>query len=902
MGRRSGLSPPVEPVNGDPIALASVAGTLVDPFGRPVIANGNAAGLTFKGMAIGDTATSTTFNCRLITIETEDPGYVNGVLVNNVPRTIYGWYAARQTYPALWNVITIYPANRWCSNGNSQTSRFYYTATGTSGGSIPTHTTVGQTVNGWTLVDLNTPPGYFQASSGGDATVYFWLTSPIYAGTTIKRVTIGANAYATTGPNAASNARTLTTGFANNSTLDYPWIAAHVVTPPHTPSTGNYRLEVACDHAFGIDCVQARAWNMAGDDSGDIATASQSELSQIITTASPGGGALEVFAPVVNTTGVPVGDAYIAYQIYPKIGTRVFDSLLDGEGANWRSGFTYSLANGYGLNAVVRHDNGTTKNFYSLTTYGGGAATVAPTHTSGAVTGADGYGWTWIGNDSTKASGNAPARHHFNNDWDGLYKRGFCTVDPAGALTTGTAGVYATSGAAVAASASLANCYQTEQQAAAALRTYHNTSGGGLRIHDDPGGGTIYFKDGVSYTGFGASMQSLPIGCEWLYSLPMPGWTTLPVRVVGGIKIGYRRHWIGAFTSSALDTTTAGNQLFDPQTANTTLLLPTNENYYDGMRWTGLATGGSVISRMDLCWIRNCVFTGPVQLGASVTRQQIADISGCSFSATSIIQISRGFSNRMFGSNMITDPRTNLAPAPFYRYLEGNFVTGDLTVTQIVIVNILNNASLRALPSRLAVWAGNIIESRAADGTDKCMHFAADTATGDLNGVIIRYNTHVGARSNMGYNDLNDDSSLRTNWFEDNNAFHIRNTTSDVYWHTTTRSGLRGGNHAVLMKVGFANNVVFFGSQQAAALGPNTLAGEGDGFNSKFGLNPTAAGEFVSDRSSTGTAAGNGDYHPALTSSLLGMAAGPFYRRFARDGALRRTDGTGAVGAYERAA
>ncbi len=55
----------------------------------------------------------------------------------------------------------------------------------------------------------------------------------------------------------------------------------------------------------------------------------------------------------------------------------------------------------------------------------------------------------------------------------------------------------------------------------------------------------------------------------------------------------------------------------------------------------------------------------------------------------------------------------------------------------------------------------------------------------------------------------------------------------------------------------------------------------------------------MADASGSGTGAGGGDYHPHTGAAALNMATVQS-RTYDLAGALRKTDGTGAVGALER--
>ena len=78
----------------------------------------------------------------------------------------------------------------------------------------------------------------------------------------------------------------------------------------------------------------------------------------------------------------------------------------------------------------------------------------------------------------------------------------------------------------------------------------------------------------------------------------------------------------------------------------------------------------------------------------------------------------------------------------------------------------------------------------------------------------------------------------------------------------------------------------------------STVAVTFPGINSVPGTNGVRG--FVSDNSSTGNAAGNGDYHITSASTALNLVpSGSAKLSYDLDGVARKNDGTGAAGAYE---
>ena len=129
------------------------------------------------------------------------------------------------------------------------------------------------------------------------------------------------------------------------------------------------------------------------------------------------------------------------------------------------------------------------------------------------------------------------------------------------------------------------------------------------------------------------------------------------------------------------------------------------------------------------------------------------------------------------------------------------------------------------------------------------------------------------------------------------NLFYDLNSKGDTYTVTSTATG-RVTNWPVRFGVGFAGNVVILSDDNGSAvLGPTNWIGDYWEPGSAVG----AAVGFADNKSGGAASLGGGDY--ALTGesndAYARVPAGLSMLRYDLAGALRRTNGTGAAGAYE---
>ncbi|WP_373649017.1 hypothetical protein [Schlesneria sp. DSM 10557] len=891
----------------DVIAFEVLGGTVATDSGFSPNVNGCCVRLKIEAMGRRDDRVDPIAAFASLTISVSDPGFSH-VDLSPVTRTrtITGGVPLKDPFPKTWTSIgsggTV-PPKSYCSNGNRA---FYTAAGGLRGASAPTHTTLGQIVSdgavSWECMQasVNTAPytGYVEAIDGSDVWVYVMIPEPIYAGSTINSVSIGAGCYSVGGQ--SNNAAASIASITNSSALQYEPCMSVYLSLPHVLATGSLTIEAQSDHVWGVPIgvgqqiagAKFTAWDAARTTSSPTVSVTSPTLSALATASgSPGGCAVECYSATINTSGLPAGDSFVEAEFYPLLGT-VWRTRYDAEGADWQAGKAYAYAG-----VLVRNGS----NFYVCTTAGTSSVT-GPTGTGTAIS--DGTCvWDYFGNDSTKQnSRNIPARWHFYNDPAAVYKTGHCFVDPSG-TATGTNGVFATFADANAAKGTLSNCYSTIQLAGAALQTYNNTAGGGLTTHNDPGNGRIYLKAGT-HSGFGASMQTLNIPSVWLHVIADPTATSGTVLVTAGAnKACSKRMLMGDGLSFTATATSTANTYIDPVSdSNTTRAQPVTElairrftiNQFDGT--------GEFANRTGLTWYDNITVTGGFQANNANTRANNALVLGSYISGSFGLAFcpTNFIGSTIIGANVIRDPKASGALPPMFLKIVDSKILGVTGTSGGTLVNVhVTNGTLDY--ARLGVSFVGSLFKVASTVSDKCYQLSADGDTRAIANVNAAYLTCAGERANGPYNDST--SNLKTQWFEACCLSLTNNMVFDTSSHgANLPAGARCQNYWSVYRVGYSQNCNLSGAIGNVGFGPATLAGLRDGKNSKFNVIAPAAvkNQFINDTSATGATPSNteGDYHPAPGAQCLNMALSQG-RKYALDGVVRRTNGSGAVGAFE---
>ena len=907
---------PVAVTIGDVLAVEAVGGTVATDSGFAPDMTGFAVRIKFKGMARRHPVNDSIFNAAAVTLTVTDPGFDNSLTPVTRTRTVKGTLPLKNPFPATWaSLPSNVPAKSYCSASAGGTNRAYYTeAGGTKGSTVPSHTTDGQTVSDggvlWTLVPAATNTGFVEVIDGADVWVYAVLDMPIYAGSTITGVTIGANAYASGGVfSRASNGAGVT--LTNGSTLGYPSVIPSIITPAHQRSTGTISLEAVADHGWGIHIgggraiagLKAQAWDMARTTGSAVVAVTDTAPSTFITKTGPGGVAEEVFPISINTSGLPAGDAFVEAEYFPWLGTS-FSTRLVGEGADWRASTAYPY-----VGTIVR--NGA--NFYQLTVAGVSASSGGPTGTTLSTSYTDGTcTWVYIGNDGiTRLSSNPQARWHFYNDPANAYKIGYCFVDPSG-TATGTTGVFDTFAAADAAKGTLSNCYPTIYAAGVALAAFNNTAASGKTTHNDAGGGVMYLKAGT-HAGVGTSMGSMAKGSVWLHAEADPSAAAGSVLfTAGAVKTPHPRMRFGKGITFTATATGTGNIAFDGVRDNTAVVKQiTGELWLDGFTANPFDLTQPVAYRAGLVWWTNSTINGYVHLADAATTMQshYALIAGCMLAADSSasIKTTHILGCTIRGKNILRDISKRIVPAMFTNH-RSNIAIGLSATTGGIMIDmfVYDATGNTGYPYLGYSLHGSLIKSSSYAG-DKCGQIAADGQRVGTSNVVISYNTFAGQRLNGPYNDSN--VALHTQWYRGMNVTTSDNVVWDTSGHgTNLPDGSRCQCYWAVYDVGSTCNVNLNGSESGTAVGYTGYTGLRKAADSTYyalGGSLTFQSQFVSDTtgvtSTANQASTAGDFRPVAGSVIVGKALRQA-RKYDIAGNLRRTDGSGAVGCYERAA
>ncbi|RSV41545.1 hypothetical protein CA234_09775 [Sphingomonas sp. ABOLE] len=908
---------PTAPVIDGLVALSSVAGTVANDNGSAPDLTGCAVAITIKNMPLRHPISDPPLDATKLVMTVEDTGYdvVGGVIVARTrTRTVRGTLPVKRPWPQAWTALgATVPPRSYCYGTAAGARRAYYTELGgTKGATAPTHSTDGQTVSDggvlWTLIPLSQDTGYIEQASGGDVIAHVMTDMPIYKDTVIKSVSLGAGAYVV---GITSSLASIGSGVTvtNLSTLPYPLPMATIVTPPHQRSTGTLRVEVVVDHGWGIHIgggrpiagIRATAWNMARTASVALGDVIDSELSTQYTTSGPGGCAVEVFALTFNTSSLPAGDCFIELEVCPWLGTS-FNTRFDAEGADWRASQAYTF-----VGTIVR--NGA--NYYQLKTAGVSASSGGPTGTTLSTDVTDGTCvWTYIGADNLIVnSRNIPARWHFYNDPSNLLKIGYCFVDPSG-TATGTTGVFSTFAAADAAKGTLANCYPTIAAAETAIASYHNTAGGGLTTHNDSGGGRAYLKAGT-HNGFGTAMGTRTRGSVWFYVQADPAAT--PGSVIfsnGGVKSGHPRMWFGDGIYSAATATGAANIFFDRATDNTTVVKQaTGELVISGMNYTAFDATFGIQWRNGWVWLLNNSYSVAANVG-DPKQQQYGHVlvAGNNLQGPlGQVSVPIMIGNTIFCLTAVRDFSAPTVPVMFGMHID-NRIHGPINSPAGVLVFTFayNAGGNYGYPQLGMSTRGNLVKSAYYAGC-KCAQIGADGLAVATTNIVESYNSFLGQRHNRAYNDSN--APYHTQWYRGFNLY----TSNNVVWDSTGHGsnppdGSRCQNYWPVYDVASALNVNLNGSESGTAPGINSYLGmRVDPSSAYFALGGTItfSSQFVSDTTGVTNSANQaetlGDFRPVASSVIVNRAIRQA-KKFDILGVTRRTDGSGAVGAYERAA
>lgn len=493
---------------------------------------------------------------------------------------------------------------------------------------------------------------------------------------------------------------------------------------------------------------------------------------------------------------------------------------------------------------------------------------------------ADGFGSTDTWSISTVMPGNNAKRIPFELDNDNSIPIYYASVDGVGGGTPAVSTVEATA---------KTTPYASIVAAANALQAATGTTLA-HQIIDILGGTTV--------TAFGATMDS---GSSKTYGT---GWLT--IRKYPGDA--------GVATINA-DTVTAANRIcgkrtkfYDVTLAGSTSAVIDNAE---------AATVGLVAHEV---WIDNCIVTGN-NTQQPVSRAGWLSITNSSLSGTATMTgNSRMAWHRLSGSTFAGAGATsNYCSAvnvtgnkfvtkarltqPTSRYWNDNSQVVasmqygfnswyDCTQNVVWSVTCAATGGTTTALTEGAAWVSNLIESN--DAAAKGGEISADGVVTALPMLYDLFNTSAGDGQNIGYNETGS-AQVKKTVVAKFNFFPDRNIKRDTYDDATGATNpARTGSYLNGFGCEWLCNII----TAATNTTPSASNLSGEVIESRSVLSGTAG--FTNDQSKTGGAGGNGNYVPTTSSSAYDqIGATEQMLPFDLNGTARKTDGTGAAGAFE---
>jgi hypothetical protein len=473
--------------------------------------------------------------------------------------------------------------------------------------------------------------------------------------------------------------------------------------------------------------------------------------------------------------------------------------------------------------------------------------------------------------------------------------------------TYGNTVAYVKVGASGGAVGSSATPFPTIAAAGNALATANNAKSGGDQ-RNSAGGSTIYLMEasagaGASHAGFGASMAtalSAATKC-YLTVTPDPAATGTIKFVTGGNKsIG--SGWLRMKGITFEHATVLGNindyDLIDPSFSPNHLALWLDTCTY-APALADQNQANNPFKQCGLTYATNCTFTnvGTRLLAPSGNvSTQYPLIGGCiiddAYGANPYPQLLLG--NYFPNGTSTQDPptgTTNLDPNDgsimAFNYMAK--VGGSIT---------LGNVRTR---TRGMACVANLVEI-VTNGANAAVIWAGDSCAVDVANFIKWHNTLVGDRNNEMYTASGITPSVKKEGAGGFNIEKYRNHKSDVF--RQANEGQANGNdrtknwawrHAVDR---WPDLVIIGDSAASTTASASSWLGDVLPIGERVGV----AANFVNDQSlGNGGSAGGGNYHLSAAANASGMVpAGRAVFKYDPDGVLRKNDGNGAVGFYER--
>ena len=438
--------------------------------------------------------------------------------------------------------------------------------------------------------------------------------------------------------------------------------------------------------------------------------------------------------------------------------------------------------------------------------------------------------------------------------------------------------------------------FPTTQAAVIALVAWNNTNKG----HNDHSGGSVYLMDdgagGAVDHNLSGGMTAATAGKCWTDVLPDPANTGAVQVVLDATRITTSLiRWRVNFktqtnTTAFLNGNVAnGNvmQAFEGQTVTSAIASTAPLNYQIG-----------------LTYFRNCTLTGfnsgnSWPLGPYSTTRQQAQAKGVrAFASANLIVLATVVVGCYF-KRVVFQEKTaaNLDTPDGCSIINNKFMDTRATCTLGV-----SNGYTRGL-----ALIQNVIE-RANVASSPALQIGGDSTAQAMDNIVEWLNTIPGSggpssnpgRANCYYTDVAAAAGVIKRGRRGFCNIYDSNMKTDTFDFALQGTG-RVGNWVTRHGVGWKGNVYVIGDDQGVTSTSST-SWIGDFMPSSNTLAAGAANITYVQNNAGGAAAGDGDYHPnGVTNALYNkVPAGEQVLGWDLGAAARRTDGTGAAGAYER--
>jgi hypothetical protein len=849
------------------------------PFGVPNLTlSVTSGGFGSNGSAVNQTRTI--YGTRQMCLPT-GASAASDHYMYTIPGTVTGCFADTETVTQSggWSatVVTAAPCSPLCVRNQSGTFTPGATITGGTSGATMAPS------SGASPTQYTADPTNREGLDGSNVWIGIALSEPVYAeDSSYAGVFVTASQGIYTQGGTPNNALTTSLSATNLSTLTYPTAIARWATVPQQRITQGFTVEAV---AFNQFAHYGQAGNplacmvfTASDQHSNTVTGTVTSMT-VSTSTNASGLATPVYAWTPSLGTLTQSDQItFNFAAYPNIGT-------SSNGVFTTSGGTTSPSSEVGPLVVLNDKNGT---------YGQTVAFVDPTSSApGTVTGtfqdreqisqatsgaiAQCIGSFTTGPITISAIVGVPDATH---TWTGAVS-GATLVPTAGPSANasggaaydinsipGTPGTYAAVGAAL-----------------NGIAAYNNTN----HSRNTVDAATVYLMNGDHlYNDTAATGGGLSNSTCWFTVTRAPGLATGKARIFSAASPPNNKANMTHFYD--LDTYQTGSKYVVYSSAKT--------GWLDSCRLAGDGSSSNIgVLAFPLRFVTNNASTtaGNPLAPFSASASGLTRGNNCTGMWQSMNDEVCVLSNKLW-QNISAD--TNLL-------IIANSAGFDAYTNPMVAYNYLQTSSggaslTNALASGGFAFVGNVTEDIAtgANQNNTARSLWADYVTNNANNVIIFHNTTAGNRSNTGYNDKAP-ASTRYNWtckFNADNWLPIKSDSfDDASYPNPAIDPTRNLNwpfyYGALVEGNHEESIT------ADSLFPPKYRGVGSTTNSPAGYANNQASTYSGV---TGGGAGNGDYHPAPGSVLIGkIAAARAVIPFDLYGTPIRNDGTGSAGAVQ---